>query len=182
MSEGFTLIPGGSFSKGAWKNIRSSGAALPAGKLSPTPKPYSDDPDAKDARFIPEEKWSQGMCSMAEYAHELAWKLLHTSVTVRFEAGRMTDSWAANFGGGGLTFNHDRLGKAWFDQGPCEAVNDLLIHEFAHHFEGNHLSDGYYRALTKIGAKLWGLAMAEPEFFRKYGGSIRITPKPLLAT
>lgn len=169
IAEGFTIITGGAFSKNAWKNIRTSGAALPAGQLSPTPKPYSSDPDAKAARFIPEEEWSKGMHNIAGYVHELAWKLMHTDINVRFEKGRMTDPWGANFGHGELTFNHDRLGKAWFDQGPCEIVNDLILHEFGHHYEGNHLSDGFYKALTKLGAKLWALAMKEPEFFKKYG-------------
>jgi hypothetical protein len=169
VAEGFKLIHGGAFSKDAWTNIRGSGAVLPAGKLRPTPQAYSDDPDAKAARFIPEADWTKGMQNLAAYAHELGWKLMHVSVDVAFEKGRMTDAWGANYSHGHLVFNYDRLGKDYFNQGVCEAINDLLIHEFGHEYEGNHLSDAYYKALTKLGAKLWALAMHEPEFFKSFG-------------
>lgn len=169
ISEGYTVIPGGTFSKDAWKNIRESGAAIPSGKISPTPKPYSNDPNAKAARFIPEEKWTKGMKNLAQYAHELGWLLIHEAIDVQFETGRMTDFWAANFGNGGLVFNHDRLGKDWFERAPNERVNDLLIHEFGHHYSGNHLDEAYFKGLTYLGAKMVHLALRNPDFFRKFG-------------
>ena len=43
---------------------------------------------------------------------------------------------------------------------------DLLIHEFGHAVEANHLSDKYHAALTLIGAKLARLAVERPEVFR----------------
>ncbi len=42
---------------------------------------------------------------------------------------------------------------------------DLLIHEFGHHYEGNHLSEDYYRALTRIGGEFAALALREPAIF-----------------
>lgn len=167
VAEGYTVIPGGSFSKTAWKNIRAAGAAVPAGALSPTPKPYSSDPEARDARYVAETNWTNGMKLMAEYAHELAWRLISRSITVHFERGRMTDGWVANYGNESLTFNHDRLGRAWFDQGSSEAMNDLLIHELSHEY-GGHLTDEFDHALSRLGAKMVSLALREPAFFKKY--------------
>ncbi len=171
VSQGYTIIPGGAFTKEAWKNIKEAGAALPSGKISPTPKPYSKDPEAKEARFVHRDKWTVGMTKMASYIGELGTHLLGTYVNVEYEVGRMTDGWAANYSHGVLIFNHDRLGKSWFDQPPSEKVNDLIIHEFGHHYAGNHLSEDYYDALTMLGAKLWKLAMTDPGFFKGFGAS-----------
>jgi hypothetical protein len=55
-SQGGTIVAG--LSKGEWANVKRSGAVLPAGKICPTAKPYSDDPDAAKAEVIPEDKWS----------------------------------------------------------------------------------------------------------------------------
>jgi len=169
VAEGYTVIPPRAFSKDAWANIRSSGAASPSGKILPTPKPYSDSPDAVQARYIPESEWTPAIKRMADYASDYAWKLMKRSVRVHFEKGRMTDNWAANYGFGELTFNYDRLGKAWFEEGPREAVNALLIHEFAHAFESNHLSSNFYAALQKLGAKSTDLALSNPDFFKAHG-------------
>ena len=169
VADGYTIIPGGGFSKAAWTNIKASGAALPSGAIRPTPKPYSDDPNANPARFIPEDEWTPALRTMAQYATEYGWKLIRVAIRVRFEKGRMTDSWGANYGDGTLTFNHDRLGRSWFEGGPREDVNALLIHELAHHRASNHLSTEFYHELQTLGAKSTDLALAHPEFFAAHG-------------
>jgi len=45
-------------------------------------------------------------------------------------------------------------------------VNRLLIHEFAHHYESDHLSGRYYDALADLGARLARLALDTPDLFR----------------
>jgi hypothetical protein len=169
VADGYTVIPGNTFSKPAWQNIRASGAALPSGKILPTPKPYSDDPNAPMAQFIPEDEWTAALRTMAEYAAEYGWRLIHRAITVRFEKGRMTSDWAANYGAATLTFNYERLGKSWFERGPREDVNALLIHEFAHQAASNHLSTEFYHELQRLGAKSTDLALRDPEFFHKHG-------------
>ena len=169
VADGYTVIPGGALSKDAWANVRRAGAALPSGQIRPTPKPYSNDPNAAMADFIPESKWTAAMRSMAEFSCEYGWKLTGHAIRVRFEKGRMTAEWAANYGQGDLTFNYDRLGASWFECGPREAVLSLLIHEFAHEFEGNHLSTDFYHAIQKLGAKSTELALRDPDFFLRLG-------------
>lgn len=164
ISQGYTVIPGRAFSSDAWRQIRSNGAALPAGRVIPTIKPYGEGGDP--AVFIPEGDWTPGMKRVAELAEALALRLFG-SITVQFEAKRMTDAWAANYGGRTLTFNYARLGKAWFDKTPNDpALLDLLIHEFAHEYAGNHLSDAYYKACTDVGARMVALALKKPELFQ----------------
>jgi len=70
-----------------------------------------------------------------------------------------TNFFNAAYGGRCLDFNLRALGHAFFDD--CaedgrltERAIDLLIHEFGHEYCGDHLSADYYRALTKLGAKL----------------------------
>jgi hypothetical protein len=65
----------------------------------------------------------------------------------------MADPAAARYGQGSLLLNKVRLGRGFFDE-LNEPVVDLLIHELGHEYESNHLSDDYYRALTKLGARL----------------------------
>lgn len=172
VAEGYTVIPGRALPSATFANIRTHGTAKPAGKISPSYSPYSDHPDAKPAKFIPEEEWSAAMKNVAQYAHELAWKLMKVPLDVRFEANRMTDPWSANYGGGTLTFNFARVGRAFFEDGVTERLNDLLLHEFAHHF-GGHLTDEFDDAMSRLGSKLWHIAMAEPDFFRQFGFKLR---------
>ena len=64
--------------------------------------------------------------------------------------------------------NIAHLGNDWFNHGIDEAVDELLIHEFGHHYCGNHLDAQYHEALCGLGARLKRLAMEEPEFFRQF--------------
>lgn len=167
VADGYILIHGGALSKGAWENVRAARAALPSGEIRPTPQPYSV--GGEPAEFIPENEWTAGMRNVADYCTDVAWRLIKRAVIVRFERGRMTDGWVANYGAKTLTFNHDRLGKVYFARGVGVWLNDLLIHELAHDREGNHLSEDYYKELSALGAKLTELALREPELFKKYG-------------
>ena len=64
-----------------------------------------------------------------------------------------------------LRFNAGTLGVSWFDPSNLQDILDLIIHEFGHHYESNHLSENYYKALSMIGSKVAMLALQEPEIF-----------------
>ncbi len=166
MAHGYHVIAGGSFSKAQWDNIRRADAAPPATRMFATPKPYSDDPDAPDAKVIPESDWTPGMRNIALYAAELHGKLLGTSAEVRFES-RFGAHDSANYCRGQLCFNIARLGKAWFNSGVTESVNNLVLHEFGHYYASSHLDAKFHEGLTKLGAKMVKLALTDPEFFTK---------------
>lgn len=168
VADGYTVVRGGAFSKAAWENIRDSGALVPSGQLRPTPKPYSSDPNAPARELLLPEEWTPGMHEIADYVSDVSLRLLKRRVEVTIDKGRMAGC-AACYGHGELTFSLATLGHRWFDDGPSRDVNDLLIHELAHEFEGNHLSEAYYKALSKLGAGLVELALKEPELFKKYG-------------
>lgn len=81
----------------------------------------------------------------------------------------LTDAYtrfAACYGSGDLKVNVTALGRPWFDAKASVSQLHLLIHEFAHDVEANHLDERYHEALAKFGAKFTRLALDEPEMFR----------------
>jgi hypothetical protein len=171
-SKGYTVMPGGMFNKQQWDNVRRSGTQA-AGKVTPSPKPYSDDPNAPPVQVIDPSKYTEAQRLMVKYIEELHRRVMGKPVAIRIV--NTSNGFAACYGPGvypqahgALDLNQKRLGKAWFELGPCARVNDLMIHEFGHFYCDDHLDDGYYRALTRIGAAMTQLAIDEPGFFRKH--------------
>jgi hypothetical protein len=176
VSKGYTVIPGGAFSKGAWGHIREHGIVLPAGQVTPSPKPYS--PDGEPENVIPRSAWTADMGCRAEFAAQLFNKLegrdalfVGTGACLVEIVNEPQASWSANFGRRGIGYrlclNYGRLGRSWFSRPQTDVeVLRLLIHEFGHSISSDHLSSEYHDALCRLGAKLTNLALNEPEFFR----------------
>jgi hypothetical protein len=80
VSRGYKIIHGGAFSADAWENIRAHSAALPAGQIAPTPKPYSNDPNAPMRVLLEEKDWTDGMRNVAAYARALGRHLVHPNL------------------------------------------------------------------------------------------------------
>lgn len=166
MSLGYTVVPGGSLSGGEWANVKRDQVILPAGKVTPSPKPYS--PDGEQLKIVPPEKYTEGMTRIADYARALSRELMGAWIVVQI-ATEVTWPYAATFAPGHLTFNLGRLGHAWFNAAPGLEVDRLLIHEFGHHYSADHLSEKYHDALCDLGAKMTALAINIPEFFKRHG-------------
>ncbi|MBG6083079.1 ATP-binding protein [Rubrivivax gelatinosus] len=162
VSRGYTLVYGAQLSKPEWEAVRRSNAVLPAGQVTPSPRPYSQ--DGKDLRLLPEAEWSRCIRAVVDYAKRIAPSLIGREISVRV-ANQVSWPFAATYGGGQLTLNLGRLGHRWF-AGPLEAINDLLLHELGHEACNCHLSEDYYKALTRLGARLVRLALEQPETFR----------------
>lgn len=156
ISQGYRVVPGGTFSRDQWDNIRRSGAVLPAGKVTPTPKPFS--PDGDPAEVVDA---TPSMDAFAEFCKELARHLMGKEISVDYFK---TFNGAAAYGGQRLSFNVSRLGKAWFEEIGAKQL-DLVIHEFGHEYSHDHLSDSYYKALTRLGGQSTRLALDHPELF-----------------
>jgi hypothetical protein len=101
---------------------------------------------------------------IVDYLRRVADELIGQPITVEI-ASDVTWPFAATFGECRLTLNLGRLGHKWF-AGPLVKINDLALHEFAHHVEMNHLSSNYHRALTDLGARMTQLALDQPELFQ----------------
>ena len=151
-ANGYTVVHGGSLPAPVWEQVRKLDLLPRAGRIFPT------NPDkAGEAEVIPEPEWTRPMRRLAAYARQLGTKLLEFEPVVRFvrhENGSYRATWS-KLSTGTLTFNMAVLGDAWLDD--CKLTDDniaLVIHEFGHHYESNHLSEGYYRALSLLGAKM----------------------------
>jgi len=166
MNEGYTIIPGGSLSKGQWSNVRSGGFAAPAGQLKPSGKQY--DPDGRPEKVIDPEKYTAGQRGLVEYAKDLAWKLIGRDIRVRI-VSEITEPHAAWFGNGSLAFNIGRLGKAWFEDPISRKHNELLLHEFSHDKVSDHFTRDFSDEVGRLGAKLMDLALDDPSFFKHHG-------------
>lgn len=169
VSEGGTLVYGPMMNGNEWKKAKEAGAIQPAGKICPSPKPYSKEKDSKEVTIIAPDKWTVGMKQIAEYAVFLGQELIQVPVTVTFV--NTTNAFLACYAAGGdLHFNMFRLGHKWFEQGINEEVDKLLIHEMGHEASGDHLSEEYHDALCGLGAKLKRLALEKPDALRQFAG------------
>jgi len=171
MSKGYNVIQAGSFNKAQWATIRSSGTVLPAGQVTPSPKPWSDDPDAPLAKRIERADWTAGMAAVAAYVEAVGARLVRPGIRVEFYS--TTNPFAAAFGGLTFQFNVKRLGRGYFKRAlgsdfDFDDLNRLVIHELGHYWVADHLDSRYHDALCKLGAKLARIALDEPGFFAKH--------------
>jgi hypothetical protein len=167
VSEGFSIIHGGSLSSGQWDHIKEHKIALPAGQIFPTR--HAEFSSTGVDRFVPPEKYTAGMRLVVDYSSAVASRLGIPGVKVLI-INSITDYYGACYGDRQLIYNVGRLGYSWFDglAFSMEAVDRLLLHELAHEFCGDHLSEDFHEALCKLGAKLKALALNDPEFFERY--------------
>jgi hypothetical protein len=161
VSSGFTVVHGGSMSKAEWDAVRRAGTVIPAGQVTPSPKPFS--PDGKPLTYIPEEKWTPDIAASVAYFDRIGKRLVGKNLRIHIVSD-VSWPFRATYGGGQLIFNLGRLGHSFF-AGPLAPKNELLLHELGHERSGNHLSAEYHDALTEFGAKLTQLALEEPQLF-----------------
>ena len=158
ISQGYSVVHGSMMSSGAWKNAKAANAILPAGQVTPGPKVWTGEGDPNADIFkdwIPESKWTPGMRQVADFAKQVAGKVLSRQITIKF-CSTAHHLGAASYGPGGeLVFNKFRLGADWFERGIHDDVVRLVIHEFGHESSLDHLSSDYHEALCRIGAKLF---------------------------
>jgi hypothetical protein len=153
ITKGYAVIQPGAHTGAVWENIRRDKAALPAGKVTPSPKPFS--PDGKALPTIPAQNWTEGMRNFVKFAREFAKIVLGHDVTVQF-TNDITWGFAAAYGKNRLlTVSKVRHGGKWFDGGAQAHYREwveLLIHEFAHDTVSDHLSSDFHEECCRIGA------------------------------
>lgn len=160
-SKGYVVVHGGSESKQTWKNLKGADAIKPAGQVTPSKK--IEFSSQGENVTVPYDKWSEGMKTVAEFTQELSQRLTGAIIAADY----LNDSrhYGACYGPGHIHYNLKRLGRKHFANGPTPAILELIIHELGHHYESNHLSDEYYKALCGLGVKLAKLVLEDPGFF-----------------
>jgi len=154
MAAGYTVVHGGSLSKGEWENVRKAESFKPAGQVFGTPMPFSTNGEGKPLPEIPSERWTPYMRDLHAYCVVLGGVLLGRPIRVKLVNHR---GWAtpdgqrrvrACYGNGELILNLAYLPERGV------GLHEVLLHELAHEYGHNHLSDEYHAALSKLGAKL----------------------------
>lgn len=163
-AQGYTVIPGGSFTAWAWSNIKSAEAALPAGQVTPSPKPFSA--NGKPLKLLDPEKWTPQMRDFVDFAKWIISQTTKVDVEISITKDIKWPFGAAyskTLSGAHLIFNAGRLGFGFFIS--REAQVNLLIHELAHQY-GHHLEESYHEALCTIGTQIAFAAIASPSRFQ----------------
>lgn len=170
--KGYTVVPGGALPRAAWRQVKSSEVALPAGKVTPSPNPNEG---AENLKLMDPAHWPGYVRNVVDFAKAYATKLLALDEDIEIRiVNDTTWPFAATYGPrrggttGILTLNIGRLGHRWFQAGISREVIDLLIHEFGHHYESDHLSRRYLDALTMLAGLTWEMALEQPGFFTAY--------------
>lgn len=164
-AQGYTVVHGGAMSAGEWANARRAQAIFAAGQVTPSPRVLQTAGVGGDGdeSIISPDDYAPSMVRLATYAAEVGYRLLGTPIRVLlvrrpfWRPAHSNRIIQATFGAGILTLNVSRI--ATMDR---RAVNELLVHELAHHYTGDHLSEGYHDALCRLGAGLMEVALEAP--------------------
>jgi len=161
VAKGYTMVYGRSLSAGIWENARKAQAILPAGQVTPSNARVLLSLAGEPTNLLPEEKWTEGMRAIVEFVRLIGGHILGVNLTIQIVSEIRLP--AAMYGvGGPFVFNVTKLGYRWFADGVTAKVISLIIHELAHHYCDNHLSEEYYEALCDIGGKIVTLVAEDP--------------------
>lgn len=159
-AQNITVVHGGAMSKEEWKNVKKADAIQAAGKVCPVDKPLSLN------AHVPPEDYGTSLQRFVKLINDVSPLLLPShAVTVKV-----------------INDNNDEIRGCtqWREKTYIFTINiayqntenwpsnyHLLIHEIAHHKvqRNDHLFEGFYRAVTDIGAALSQVALARPELF-----------------
>lgn len=180
VSQGYTVIPAGAFSKGAWASVKAAEAVKPAGQVTPSPNPHEGE---DKLTLMKPEHWPTSVRIVATYAKELAREVLNAEIEVRVAQPKSAWPFLATYGPrsrgteGQLTLNYTALGFQFFEQAVDGAVvsdraHRLLIHEFAHHTASEHLTEAFYDACCDVGAKVARVLSNEPNLLERVVSTI----------
>jgi len=143
VTRGFTVVPGGAFSSAAWRNVREADALLPAGRVTPSPKPFT--PGGRPLKMV--TMYTPEMFRAATHAEVVARCTIGREIRVRFTDD---DEWnfVACYGDGTLTVNVLRTSL------DVDSMNELLLHELSHERVSDHLSNQFHEECCRLGALL----------------------------
>jgi hypothetical protein len=167
VAQGYVVVHGGSLSADEWENVKRVNIIPAAGQITPSPKAFS--PDGSPLEVVAPDTWPEAWHKFDEYARGISLALLGRKITLVIANDRGWPHRAACGTNHVLYWNVATEGKAFFDAGPTEKINALLIHEFAHAAgASDHLSAEFYRTLCDLGAKFVRAVMANPALVRNF--------------
>ena len=157
MADGKEVIYAGSYSGNVWQNVRKHREVNPS--LAPSSSSLSEYKTDSiisytDGFGTEEVELTDSMKYVSKLSKEMHNILFNEECDVNFYENS-ADNCLARYGSCSLYFNISKLGKKWFKWSVNkQEILALIIHEFGHYYEGDHLSSSYNDALCKIGSKL----------------------------
>jgi len=172
------VVGGNQLPRDVWDRIREERDRgrdlLPsAGRKFPSPQAW--DPNGTEVvNPIDPDALTAGQERVVLYAARLGRLLLNEPVAARVFPRMNSNSIAATYDRtfARVDFNLKALGRGWFerrDREGLKAVHRLLIHEFGHNVEGDHLSPQFRREVERLGAALADLILAGEIDPREFG-------------
>lgn len=160
VAAGRPVVHGGALSAGEWANARRAGVLPPAGQVTPSPRVACA---ADGTPPVAHDKWLPLWRRRADDARRLSRAFLGFEVGVEFQLRVSGLNAAAWYGSRTITFHVGLLGPEWFGRPLAdEGVLSLLLHEFAHEVDPDHLSERYQEACCDLGARLALAVLADP--------------------
>lgn len=161
VAKGYTVVHGSQLNADEWDRIREHRTLLPAGQVTPSPKPFTENgrPLKMVTTVTPE------MRRFATLVDALGEVLCDRAFNLSFADDRGWDFEGCIDQAGRLIINVARFPEG-FDDPAAPRLLEWTIHELAHTVEKNHLDDRYHDTLCKFGAKVARLALDQPEVFR----------------
>jgi len=153
-SKGYVVIAPGALSADEWDNVRRFGASLPAGQVTPSPKPFS--PNGKPLRMLSATERTTGHQCFESFVRSLATELMDHSVMVEF-AEDLNWGFKGCYGKGSLIVNVAALGTQWFEGSTGTRLEQwipFILHEFAHDRVSGHLTEAYHQECCRLAGKL----------------------------
>ncbi len=151
-ANGVYVISGGSLSKRTWETVRKHTLREPAGRRFPTKSPQFSD-TGKDIT-ISRDRWDDAMRMIAQYVEHVGSKLIRNTIHVQYvnTCSAHNGKFGAWYGDRVFTINVPAVGGAFFHRFPnnLEDVDCLMLHELGHEYADSHLSEDYYKALTRL--------------------------------
>ena len=171
VAAGYTVVPSRGLSREALENVRQHDALPPAGRVTPSSTAVINRHHAggEPLTLVDEDKWTIDQRQLVGWAMALHDKLFREVLHVQITAD-ITEPYAATYapaawgGMATLTFNVGRLGHSWFREIGSRQL-ELIVHEFAHHDEIDHLDHRFADAIGRLGARIVSLALTDPAFF-----------------
>jgi hypothetical protein len=154
VSRDYTVIPSAALSPGEWANVRQHSASLPAGQVTPSPRPFSN--TGKPLKLLDPDKRFPELAWFEDFAKRLAFELIHRRITITF-ADDPGWGFSGCYGNAQLTVNLSVHDKAWFVGFPGKLLErwiPFLIHEFAHERVGGHLKEEYHHECRRLAGLL----------------------------
>lgn len=150
VSKGYVVIGAASLTSDEWQNVRRFESSLPAGRVTPSPKPFS--PNGKPLRLLHADQMTADHKRFDSFAQMLAREILDRSLTVVF-ADDPGWGFAGCYRSSVLTVNIAAKGPTWFKGTAAVLLQQwipFLIHEFAHDRVSGHLSEDYHRECCRL--------------------------------